>query len=172
MRPIIEVQNIGKKYFLGPRETVLPTLREAVKSSIDGAVEFSRRRNGNGRNVIWALRDVSFQIAPGEVVGIIGSNGAGKSTMLRILARITRLSTGTAQLFGRAGSLLGIGSGCHPDLTSRENIYLNGAILGMNRREIARKFDEIVAFAEMEAFLDAPAKRYSGGMYLRLGFAT
>jgi len=171
MRSIIEVEKIGKQYFLGRRETVQPTVREAVKSSLESAVEFWSRNAGHGHRAIWALRDVSFQVAPGEVVGIIGSNGAGKSTLLRILARITRPTTGAAQLFGRTGSLLGISTGFHPDLTGRENIYLNGAILGMKRREIARKFDEIVAFAQIDNFLDTPTKRYSSGMYLRLGFA-
>jgi len=171
MRPIIEVKGIAKKYFLGARETVPPTLRETLKSSLHSAARLWQKSNGNGHHVIWALQDVSFQVMPGEVVGVIGRNGAGKSTLLRILARITRPTIGTAQLFGRAGSLLGIGTGFHPDLTGRENIYLNGAILGMNRREIARKFDEIVAFAQIEDFLDTPAKRYSSGMYLRLGFA-
>jgi len=171
MRSIIEVEKIGKQYFLGRRETVQPTVREAVKSSLESAVEFWSRNAGHGHRAIWALRDVSFQVAPGEVVGIIGSNGAGKSTLLRILARITRPTTGAAQLFGRTGSLLGISTGFHPDLTGRENIYLNGAILGMKRREIARKFDEIVTFAQIDNFLDTPTKRYSSGMYLRLGFA-
>jgi lipopolysaccharide transport system ATP-binding protein len=171
MRSIIKVENLGKKYSLGRRETVPPTLREAVKNSVHKTLSLWRRANVNGHPVIWALQDVSFQVAPGEVVGVIGNNGAGKSTLLRILARIVRPTCGTADLFGRAGSLLGISTGFHPDLTGRENIYLNGAILGMKRREIARKFDEIVAFAEIDNFLDTPTKRYSGGMYLRLGFA-
>ncbi|HEX7721848.1 MAG TPA: ABC transporter ATP-binding protein [Pyrinomonadaceae bacterium] len=171
MRPIITVHNLGKKYFLGRRERVPPTLREAVKNSVHRNLTLLSRRNGNGHPSVWALKDVSFEIAPGEVVGIIGSNGAGKSTLLRILARITRPTAGHADLFGRAGSLLGVGTGFHPDLTGRENIYLNGAILGMSRIEIARKFDEIIAFAGIEDFLDTPAKRYSSGMYLRLGFA-
>ena len=171
MRPIITVDRLGKKYFLGPRERVPPTLREAVKNSVHGKLRLLSRRNGNGHPSLWALKDISFEIKPGEVVGVIGSNGAGKSTLLRILARITRPTTGTAELFGRSGSLLGVGTGFHPDLTGRENIYLNGAILGMDRHEIARKFDEIVAFSQIEDFLDTPAKRYSSGMYLRLGFA-
>jgi lipopolysaccharide transport system ATP-binding protein len=169
MRPIITVHNLGKKYFLGRRERVPPTLREAVKNSVRN-LRLLSRRNG-GHPLVWALKDVSFEIAPGEVVGIIGNNGAGKSTLLRILARITWPTAGHADLYGRAGSLLGVGTGFHPDLTGRENIYLNGAILGMSRIEIARKFDEIIAFAGIEDFMDTPAKRYSSGMYLRLGFA-
>jgi len=171
MRPIIKVDSLGKRYSLGSRETVPPTLREAMKKSFHGRLRPWSGSNGNGRSEIWALKDLSFQITPGEVVGVIGANGAGKSTLLRILARITRPTKGIAELYGRAGSLLGVGTGFHPDLTGRENIYLNGAILGMNRRQIARKFDEIVAFSQIEDFLDTPTKRYSGGMYLRLGFA-
>ncbi len=170
MRPIIKAECLGKKYYLGRRETVAPTLREALKDSMKSAARFVRRSNGADPN-IWALSDVSFEVQAGEVVGIIGRNGAGKSTLLRILARITRPTTGLADLFGHTGSLLGVGTGFHPDLTGRENIYLNGAILGMNKQEITRKFDEIVAFANVEDFLDTPAKRYSSGMYLRLGFA-
>ncbi len=166
MKPIIKCEGLGKKYLLGTREAVAPTLREAFKSSLK-----SQPRNGLAQPLVWALKDVSFEIYPGEFVGIIGPNGAGKSTLLKILARITRPTTGLADLYGQTGSLLGVGTGFHPDLTGRENIYLNAAILGMDRNEIARKFDEIVAFAEIEDFLDTPAKRYSSGMYLRLGFA-
>src|SRR6185369_3231813 len=169
MKPIIRCENLGKKYLLGARETVAPTLREALKNSLKSKARIFGSRDR--QPMVWALRDVSFEIYPGEVVGIIGPNGAGKSTLLKILARITRPTTGQADLYGQTGSLLGVGTGFHPDLTGRENIYLNGAILGMDRNEIARKFDEIVAFAEIEDFLDTPAKRYSSGMYLRLGFA-
>ncbi len=171
MRPIITAERLGKKYYLGPRETVPPTLREALKNSLHSKVKMISSRNGSRHPSVWALQDVSFEIQPGEVVGVIGRNGAGKSTLLRILARITKPTVGKADLYGRARSLLGVGTGFHPDLTGRENIYLNGAILGMNRSEITRKFDEIVAFAQVENFLDTPAKRYSSGMYLRLGFA-
>src|SRR5262249_28400871 len=121
---------------------------------------------------LWALRDVSFAVQPGEVVGIVGRNGAGKSTLLKILSRVTEPTSGEAVLRGRIGSLLEVGTGFHPELTGRENIFLNGAILGMTRREIARRFDEIVAFAEVEQFLDTPVKRYSSGMYVRLAFAV
>lgn len=171
MKPIIKAEGLGKKYYLGPRETVLPTLREAFKDSFQSRVRMIFSRNSWRHPSLWALKNVSFEIHQGEVVGIIGSNGSGKSTLLRILARITKPTTGQADLYGRAGSLLGVGTGFHPDLTGRENIYLNGAILGMARSEITRKFDEIVAFAQIEAFLDTPAKRYSSGMYLRLAFA-
>jgi len=171
MRPIIKAERLGKKYYLGPRETAPPTLREALKNSLHSKVKTISGGNRSRHPSVWALQDVSFEIQPGEVVGVIGRNGAGKSTLLRILARITKPTVGKADLYGRTGSLLGVGTGFHPDLTGRENIYLNGAILGMNRSEITRKFDEIVAFAQVENFLDTPAKRYSSGMYLRLGFA-
>src|SRR5215475_1214604 len=171
MKLVIRVENLGKKFILGERETVAPTLREAFKNSLRNTAQRFASRNGNRRPTVWALKDVSFEVRQGEVVGIVGQNGAGKSTLLRILARITRPTTGLADLYGSTGTLLGVGTGFHPDLTGRENIYLNGAILGMNRAEIARKFDEIVGFAQIENFLDTPAKRYSSGMYLRLGFA-
>ena len=132
-------------------------------------------RNGDfhqRRNFVWALNDISFEINPGEVVGIIGRNGAGKSTLLKILSRITEPTSGYAEIHGRVGSLLEVGSGFHPELTGRDNIYLNGAVLGMRKTEIDRKFDEIIAFAETEKFIDTPLKRYSSGMYLRLAFAV
>jgi lipopolysaccharide transport system ATP-binding protein len=130
------------------------------------------RRDGDSEPHIWALQDVSFDVNPGEVLGLIGSNGAGKSTALKILSRITRPTSGRAELYGRVRSLLEVGTGFHPELTGRENVFLNGAILGMRRGEIARKFDEIVSFAEVEEFIDTPVKHYSSGMYVRLAFAV
>ena len=126
----------------------------------------------SGRETIWALRDINLDVHRGEVLGIIGANGAGKTTLLKILSRITAPTTGRVELCGRVASLLEIGTGFHPELTGRENIFLNGAILGMRRAEICRKFDEIVAFAEIDRFLDTPVKRYSSGMYVRLAFAV
>ena len=130
------------------------------------------RTPGAGERSIWALKEVSFDVEPGEVIGIIGRNGAGKSTLLKVLSRITRPTSGRAEIRGRVASLLEVGTGFHSELTGRENICLNGAILGMTRREIMRKFDQIVAFAEVEPFIDTPVKRYSSGMYLRLAFAV
>ena len=129
-------------------------------------------RNGEGADSFWALRDVNFDVHPGEVIGIIGPNGAGKSTLLKILSRITKPTEGKADIYGRVGSLLEVGTGFHPDLTGRENIFLNAAILGMKRTEVKRKFDEIIAFSEVEQFLDMQVKYYSSGMYLRLAFAV
>jgi lipopolysaccharide transport system ATP-binding protein len=153
MRPIVQVRNLSKSYRLG------------------SAARGSRQRPGRD-TIIWALRDVSFDVLPGEVVGIVGRNGAGKSTLLKILSRIVRPTAGEVDIYGRLGSLLEIGMGFHPDLTGRENVFLNGAIIGMKRGEIRRKFDEIVAFAEVEQFLDTPVKHYSSGMHLRLAFAV
>lgn len=133
---------------------------------------FSKDANASKRETFWALRDVSFELQHGEVLGIIGRNGAGKSTLLKILSRITKPTTGRADIYGRIGSLLEVGTGFHPELTGRENIFLNGAVLGMTRRDIQKHFDEIVAFAEVEQFLDTPVKRYSSGMYMRLAFAV
>ncbi len=168
----IEVRGLSKLYRIGGEQKLYSTLRE----SVTGAITSRFRRNGNGAKSnarrFWALKDVNFQVRRGEVVGIIGRNGAGKSTLLKILSRITDPTEGEIEIDGRVGSLLEVGTGFHPELTGRENVFLNGAILGMKRREIAAKFDEIVAFAETEKFLDTPVKFYSSGMYMRLAFAV
>ncbi len=171
-QPIIQVENISKQYRIGARQDPYGSLRESVMNTLSAPF---RRLSGHASpdyDTIWALKDVSFEVQPGEVVGIIGRNGAGKSTLLKILSRITKPTHGRAILRGRVASLLEVGTGFHPELTGRENIYLNGAILGMHRHEIERKFDEIVDFAEIEKFLDTPVKRYSSGMYVRLAFAV
>ena len=169
----IRAENLSKKYRIGAREAY-KTFREML---IDSAVAPFRRLKNIGKpipkeEIIWALQDVSFEVKEGEVIGIIGRNGAGKTTLLRILSRITEPTKGRVTLKGRVASLLEVGTGFHPELTGHENIYLNGAILGMDRYEISRKFDEIVAFAEIARFLDTPVKRYSSGMYMRLAFAV
>jgi lipopolysaccharide transport system ATP-binding protein len=172
MKSIIRARGLGKQYRIGVSRSSYPTLREtlgAFQLPFRGA---KNRNGGGGDDKFWALKDVDFEVMPGEVVGIIGRNGAGKSTLLKILSRITEPTTGRIELYGRVGSLLEVGTGFHPELTGMENIYLNGAILGMSRREIDSKFDEIVAFAEIEKFLGTPVKRYSSGMYMRLAFAV
>jgi lipopolysaccharide transport system ATP-binding protein len=162
----VSIHNVGKVYRISPQQNRATTLGEAVGDF------FSRRLRGSKREEFWALRDVSFDVKRGEVLGIIGRNGAGKTTLLKILSRITEPTTGFIDVYGRVGSLLEVGTGFHPELTGRENIYLNGSVLGMSRPEIDRKFESIVAFAETEAFLDTPVKRYSSGMYVRLAFAV
>ena len=180
MPPAIRVENLGKKYRLGA------THSRSIGELVQSVARMFRRQNGHVRPDVpmdvpnrvdsednfWALRDVSFEVQPGDVVGIIGRNGAGKSTLLKILSQIVAPSTGRIELYGRAASLLEVGTGFHPELTGRENVYLNGAILGMSKTEVGRRFDEIVAFAEVERFLDTPVKRYSSGMYVRLAFAV
>src|SRR5687767_10346739 len=172
MRPIIKVEGLGKHYLLGIREAAYSTLREALTTGLRAPLRVMRGNHRSRPETIWALRDVSFDVRPGEVIGIIGRNGAGKSTLLKILSRITEPTGGRVELYGRVGSLLEVGTGFHPELTGRENVYLNGAILGMTRHEMTRKFDEIVSFAEVERFLETPVKYYSTGMYLRLAFAV
>ena len=169
MQPIISVESLGKQYVIGAAASKHGTLREAVMTSLRAPGRIFRHAD---ETTVWALRDVSFTAAQGDVIGVIGKNGAGKSTLLKILSRITEPTTGRALLYGRVGSLLEVGTGFHQDLTGRENVFLNGAILGMKRAEISGKFDDIVAFAEVERFIDTPVKHYSSGMYLRLAFAV
>src|SRR6478736_94805 len=173
--PAIRVENLGKRYNLAHAaggRAGYRTLRESLSGGVATLANRLRNRSRATTEEFWALKDLSFEVQPGEVVGIIGRNGAGKSTLLKVLSRITKPTTGRAVINGRVGSLLEVGTGFHPELSGRENVYLNGSILGMSRKEIDRKFDEIVAFAEVERFLDLPVKRYSSGMYVRLAFAV
>ena len=169
MSTVIRVEDLSKRYVIGSNNAGSDGLRHAIHGFF--TAPFKAFRNLQSEE-FWALRDVSFEVSEGEVVGIVGRNGAGKSTLLKILSRITEPTTGRVGLRGRVASLLEVGTGFHPELTGRENVFLNGAILGMTREEIRRKFDEIVAFAELDKFLDTPVKRYSSGMYVRLAFAV
>jgi lipopolysaccharide transport system ATP-binding protein len=168
----IEVRDLAKRYRLGQSDVLHGSLRDAFANLLVRGLHLAQGKRRGGRDTLWALDHVTFDVPRGEVLGIIGRNGAGKTTLLKILSRITEPTDGEAHIRGRVGSLLEVGTGFHGDLTGRENIFLNGAILGMGRREIERKFDEIVAFAEVERFIDTPVKRYSSGMYLRLAFAV
>lgn len=170
----VRVENLGKRYRIGGSQERYKTLRDTLVSNVSAPIRRICNPGHTSRNLetIWALKDVSLEVKHGEVIGIIGCNGAGKTTLLKILSRITEPTEGRVEIHGRVGSLLEVGTGFHPELTGRENIYLNGAILGMKRAEINRKFDEIVEFAEIEKFLDTPVKRYSSGMYVRLAFAV
>ncbi len=172
---VIRVENLGKRYRIGERERYL-ALRDVLARAISAPARLFRAEkpassNGDAKR-IWALKDVSFEVHQGEVVGIIGRNGAGKSTLLKVLARVTKPTCGYARIHGRIGSLLEVGTGFHPELTGRDNVYLSGAILGMRKKEIERKFDEIVTFSEVEKFIDTPLKYYSSGMQVRLAFSV
>jgi lipopolysaccharide transport system ATP-binding protein len=167
--PIIQTRDLGKRYVLGTGGS--RTLRETIVSGFAAPFRYLSGKR-EPKEIFWALKDVAFEIAAGEAVGIIGRNGAGKSTLLKILSRITTPTTGEVRIHGKVASLLEVGTGFHPELSGRENIFLNGAIMGMTRAEVRARFDEIVAFAEVDRFLDTPVKRYSSGMYVRLAFAV
>jgi lipopolysaccharide transport system ATP-binding protein len=185
--PIITVENLSKCYRIGAKEQGYKTFREVILDGFKAPIRNLRQLRGltkfdssgssqagqkNASDIVWALRNVSFEVEQGEVLGIIGRNGAGKTTLLKVLSRITEPTSGDVKIYGRVSSLLEVGTGFHPELTGRENIYLNAAILGMRKTEIEQKFDEIVSFAEIERFIDTPVKRYSSGMYVRLAFAV
>jgi len=172
MKPIIKVENLSKQYRIGARRSPNVTLKESLAGAFRSSFKRREHDGAVADNHVWALKDVNFEVMPGETVGIVGRNGAGKSTLLKILSRTTEPTSGRVELYGRVGSLLEVGTGFHPELTGRENVYLNGSILGMSRKVIERKFDEIVSFAEVEKFIDTPVKHYSSGMYVRLAFAV
>jgi lipopolysaccharide transport system ATP-binding protein len=174
MKPIVRVQNLSKRFRIsvtGRPSARYQTLRESLISAFRSPLP-GRRNNRPVDSTVWALTDVSFDVMPGEVMGVIGRNGAGKSTLLSVLSRIIEPTSGRVELYGRVASLLEVGTGFHPDLSGRENVYLNGAVLGMKRREIDAKFDEILAFSGVERFIDTAVKHYSSGMYMRLAFAV
>ena len=168
----IRVEHLGKQYEIGGQQARYATFRESFSNAASVPLRWLKGERFREKETFWALDDVSFEVKRGEAVGIIGRNGAGKSTLLKILSRITSPTTGRVDLYGRVGSLLEVGTGFHPELTGRENIYLNGAVLGMSRVEITRKFDEIVDFSGVEKFLDTPVKHFSSGMYVRLAFVV
>ncbi len=172
MPPIIRAENISKRYALGKTAAQYPTVRENFVRLVNVPLKRFSRRSSVKAEDFWALQNIDFAIEPGEVVGIIGRNGAGKSTLLKILARVTEPTAGQVELYGSVSSLLEVGTGFHPELTGRENIFVNGAILGMRKAEIKKRFDEIVEFADVEQFLDTPVKHYSSGMYMRLAFSV
>lgn len=172
MKPIIRVREIGKRYHIGGLDPGYLTFRETLAKAVVAPLNKLRRRTGASLEEVWALKDINFEVQRGEMVGIIGHNGAGKSTLLKILSHITVPTTGRSEVYGRIGSLLEVGTGFHPDLTGRENIFLNGAILGIRREEIARRFDEIVDFSGISTYINTPVKWYSSGMYLRLAFSV
>ena len=177
MEPIVRIEEISKRYRVGGLHPGYATFRELIGGAVTAPLRRLRRTSharaaSDDERTVWALKGVSFEVEEGEIVGIIGHNGAGKSTLLKVLSRVTKPTRGSAVIYGRVGSLLEVGTGFHPDLTGRENVFLNGAILGMRREEIKRNFDDIVAFAELERFMDTPVKWYSSGMYVRLAFSV
>jgi len=169
---VVRVENVGKRYRIGALHPGYATFRELVGDTLAAPFRRLRGARTSRSETLWALEGVNLEVKQGELVGVIGHNGAGKSTLLKILSRVTRPTTGRVEIYGRVGSLLEVGTGFHPDLTGRENVFLNGAILGMRKVEIRRKFDEIVAFAELEKFIETPVKFYSSGMYVRLAFSV
>src|SRR5437588_6981845 len=173
MEPVVvRVENVGKRYRIGALPAGYMTFREALGDALAAPLRRLRGANGSRHETLWALSDVNLEVRRGEMLGVIGHNGAGKSTLLKLLSRITRPTAGEGEIYGRVGSLLDVGTGFHPDLTGRENVFLNGAILGMRKAEIETKFDDIVAFSELEKFIETPVKFYSSGMYVRLAFSV